>query len=118
MSCLNHVTELYKMVNIPEKDWKYLRSVQADLLSSLCERINRRAMEILQSVELSESEKYRALFQHLEDADQIIGKCFDDWRRSTIRLKIIALYLNNLLTEEHLIRLSEETKQLIRNVTQ
>jgi hypothetical protein len=46
---------------IPEKDWKYLRSIQADLLSSLCERINLRATEILQSAKLSDLEKYRAL---------------------------------------------------------
>jgi hypothetical protein len=35
--------------SVPEKDWKYLRSVHAELLSTMYERINLKAMEILQS---------------------------------------------------------------------
>ena len=99
----------------PEKDWKYLRSVQTDLLTTLFERINSKAMEILQA-ELSESDKYRALFHHIQNADKSVAQCFDDWRRSNIKLKLIALYHHNLLTEEHIEHLTDETKDLIRKI--
>ena len=99
---------------IPEKDWKYLRSIQPGLLSSLCERINRKALDILKSRELPESEKYRKLFQHVQASDEIVARCFDDWRRSNIHLKIIALCQNNLLREEHLRCMSAETREPVR----
>ncbi|HAM53343.1 MAG TPA: hypothetical protein DCP92_22610 [Nitrospiraceae bacterium] len=103
---------------IPEKDWKYLKNIRVGLLSSLCERINNNAMEILQSVELSSCEKYRALFQHIEDSNKIVAQCFDDWRRSNIWLKVAELNRNNVLTEEHVRHLSEETRQRIKRMNQ
>jgi len=103
-------------MTVPEKDWKYLRSVQAVLLTSLGKRINSKAIAILQSTELSEIEKYRALFRHIQDSDKIVAECFDDWRRSNIWFKLIALYHHNLLTEDHLRDLTNETKDLLENV--
>ena len=102
---------------IPEIDWKYLRSVQAELLSSLCERINGKAMKILQSAEMSEHDKYRALYQHMLNSDKTVAECFDDWRRSTIRLKLVMLHRNSLLTGKHIRHLSDETKTFLKNVT-
>ena len=103
---------------IPEKDWKYLRSVQSELLSSLCERINRKAMEILGSVEESECNKYKKLYQHILDSDEIIAKCFDDWRRSNIRLKVFMLHSHGLLTGENMRHLSDATKNHLARIEQ
>lgn len=103
---------------IPEIDWKYLRSVQSELLSSLCERINRKAMEILRSGEMSEYEKYKKLYQHMLDSDELVAKCFDDWRRSNIRLKVVMLHSNSLLTEENMRHLSDETKNILNSINQ
>ena len=98
---------------IPEKDWRYLRSVQADMLSCLCERINRKAMEILGSAKESECNKYKKLYRHMRDSDEIVAQCFDDWRRSTIWLKLFMLHSQGLLTEEIMRHLSDETKNLL-----
>jgi hypothetical protein len=98
---------------IPEKDWKYLRSVQTELLSSLCERINRKSIEILGSAEESECNKYKKLYRHILDSDEFVAKCFDDWRRSNIRLKLFVLHSHGLLTEENMRHLSDETKNLL-----
>jgi hypothetical protein len=87
---------------IPDMDWKYLRSVQSELFSSLCERINLKVMKILQSGEMSEHDKCRALYQHMLDSDKIVADCLDDWRRSNIRLKVVMLHRNRLLTEENM----------------
>jgi hypothetical protein len=101
---------------VPEKDWQYLRSVQSELLSSLCKKINQKSMEILGSEEMSERDKYKALYQHILDSDEIVAKCFDDWRRSTIDQKVLLLYHNSLLTDEHIEHLSHDTKNLLKSM--
>jgi hypothetical protein len=103
-------------VAISEMDWKYLRSVQSEMLSSFCKKLNREAMEILQSGEMSEHDKYKTLCQHIQDSDDIIANCFDDWRRSNILLKIMAILRTGFLTEEHMQHLSDETKTLLRSM--
>ena len=103
---------------ISEIDWKYLRSVQSELLFSLCERINRKAMEILRSGEMSERDKYKNLYQHILHSDKIVANCFDDWRRSNIRLKVVMLHRNSLLTEENMRHLSDETKDILKSINQ
>jgi len=101
---------------IPETDWKYLRSVQSEMLSSLCKKINEEAMEILRSEEMAERDKYKELYQHMLASDEIVAKCFDDWRRSTIHQKVIMLYHNSLLTDEHIRHLSADTKDLLKSM--
>lgn len=99
---------------IPEIDWKYLRSVQSELLAALCERINQKAAKILGAPKMSEPDKFKALYQHIVDSDDLVAQCFDDWRRSNLRLKVVMLHRNGLLTEKHLLHLSAETKHLLR----
>jgi hypothetical protein len=99
--------------SIPEKDWKYLRSIEAELLSDLCRKINQSAAEILCSEYGSEHEKYLTLYKHVEASDGIIADCFDDWRRSTLWLKLPLLRRHNLLMAEHIINLSEASRELL-----
>ncbi len=101
-------------VAIPEMDWKYLRSIQSGMLSTFCEKVNRKALEILRSGEMSELDKYKALYKHIRDSDDIIAQCFDDWRRSNILLKAMALRRNGLLTEEHLRHLPLCDSEVVR----
>jgi hypothetical protein len=103
---------------ILEKDWKYLSRVQPEMLSALCGRINRKAMEILGSDKTSEHEKYLALYRYLQDADRIVGDCFNDWRRSTIWLTVGILRRHGLLTEEHVQHLTDETQDLLKTFSQ
>ncbi len=104
--------------SISEKDWKYLRKIQPEMLSSLCARINREARVLLESHAESEHEKYRNLYQHVKNSDRIVASCFDDWRRSTIRLKIPVLRREGLLTDEHLNQMSDEIKDILKMLSQ
>jgi hypothetical protein len=101
------------MNNIPESDWKYLRNLKAELLNTLCKRINEEAAEIATDSPSSQHEKFLRLFSHVMEKNQIIADCFDDWRRSNIFLKLLLLEQYQLLTEEHISRLSEETRAKI-----
>ena len=98
---------------IPEKDWKYLRKINRDMLNTLCYRINKQSVSIIQNPDKTEHEKYLELYTHILDSDEIVARCFNDWRRSNIEIKISQLLLENLLTEEHIQNLSDETQKLI-----
>ena len=95
---------------IPERDWKYMRSIQQDLLSEVATSINHRSAEILSGDVPSELEKHRMLYQRILESDRVIAECFDDWRRSSIIRKILALHRHGLLRQEYIENLSEHTQ--------
>lgn len=103
---------------IPERDWKFMNRIQPEMLSTLCGRINRKAMEILGSDKTSEHEKYLALYRYLEGADRIVADCFNDWRRSTLWFTMGMLRRHHLLTEEHIQHLTEETQDVLKTLSQ
>lgn len=98
------------MNDIPERDWKYLRSAKSELIETLCKRINDEASHIISDPSFGEHEKFLRLFRHLREKNEIVADCFDDWRRSNILLKLLRLREHRLLTEEHASRLSAETQ--------
>lgn len=104
------------MNNIPESDWKYLRSLKDELLNTLCRRINDEASRIITDSPSSQHERFLRLFKHVLKKNQIIADCFDDWRRSNIILKVVSLRQQRLLTEEHISKLSQETRQKINDL--
>jgi len=99
--------------SIPEKDWKYLRSIEAELLSELCRKINHGSAEILLSESGSEHEKYLKLYRHIKASDVIVADCFNDWRRSNLWFKLPLLRRHNLLTDEHMSNLSDASRELL-----
>lgn len=98
----------------PERDWKYMKKVKEELLADLCKQINGQAMDILKSEANSERERYGRLYRHVHGSDGIIADCFDDWRRSTLLMKLIALQRHGLLTPDHMQNLSEETQKRLK----
>lgn len=101
------------MRSIPERDWKYIRSIEKELLAELCGRINRDALEIMQAPEVGEHERYLRLYRHYRESDKIVANCFDGWRRSDIVLKLLLIRKHKLLSAEMVANLSEETRELL-----
>ena len=93
------------MNDIPERDWKYLRSIKRELLEALCKRINDEALRIVTDPSPSQHEKFLRLYNHLMEENEVVAECFDDWRRSNILDKLLALRRRRLLTDEHVSRL-------------
>lgn len=101
-------------MSLPERDWKYLRSIEPELLDALCRRINLQASEILSSPEYhSEHSKYLALYRHIECSDKIVADCFNGWRRSDISFRTRLLHKHKLLTGDHISKLSEEARKIL-----
>ena len=110
-----HLLYREMMKSIPERDWKYLSSVKGDMLETLCERINDEVCRIVADQASSQHERFLRLHGHLIKGDEVVARCFDDWRRSNILEKLVALYRHRLLTNEHLARLSRETWEMLRH---
>lgn len=102
--------------SFPERDWKQLRKFNPEMLNTLCLRINKQAESIIQSSDKSEHEKYLDLYKHIQDSDDVVARCFNDWRRSNITMKISNLLADGLLTDDHIQKLSDETKELIERL--
>ena len=97
-----------------EKDWKYLKRIKDEMLSTYCFGVNKKVAEIVYSTIGSEHSKYRALYKYLHEADEVLGLCFNDWRRSSIAERVFNLHAHGLLKEEHLARLSEVARSFIK----
>ena len=100
--------------SISERDWKYMRTIHDDLLATLCERINSQSEVILKQGRNTPHKTYLDLYRHIQDSDDIIARCFNDWRRSTLQMKISALHEYGLLTDAQIQKLSPETQERLK----
>ena len=101
------------MKEIPERDWKFLGSIKAEMLEELSGRIVEDIRKILERADISQNEKRREIYGLVHDRDRIIAACFDDWRRSTLIERCWALRRYGLLEEPRLKQLHPETQERI-----
>jgi hypothetical protein len=47
-----------------------------------------------------------------------MADCFNDWRRSNIYLKLLLLHKHRLLADEHIAKLSDETRELLNRFSE
>jgi hypothetical protein len=99
-----------------ERDWKYMRSLKDELLHALCERINRQAVVIVESEKGDPHERYAKLYEHVLASGKIVAKCFDEWRRSKLWMKVLALRNHGLLSEEQIQNLSESARECLARI--
>ena len=101
------------MWEIPERDWRYLRSLHDEMLEELSRRINDEVRRVLARADLSENEKRGKAYEIVRKRDRIVADCFDDWKRSRIIERCWSLRKHGLLKPEHLEKLTPETQKAI-----
>lgn len=62
-------------------------------------------------------ETFLRLYSYINDQNEVMADCFNDWRRSNILAKLSHLRRHGLLTDEHLARLSAETRERVTRQT-
>ena len=102
---------------IPEKDWKYLRKIEPEMLATLCSSINDQSKAILNTIDKSDHDKYLELYNHIKQSDKIIADCFNDWRRSNVWVKIQHLKYHDLLTDKYLNGLSDQCRAILVTIS-
>ncbi len=102
------------MDDIPERDWRYLRSIQTEMLEELSRRINDEVRTVLAQTAVSEKEKRGKIYGVVQDRDKVVAECFDDWRRSRALERCWSLRKHGLLKPEHIANLTPETQSAIK----
>jgi len=99
---------------IPERDWKTMKMASQNLLETFYKRINQQAIAILKEDTSSEHEKYLKLSRLMQNSNRIVGECFNDWHRSTLMVRLLALQHHGLLSPDLVDQLTEETKKTLK----
>lgn len=102
------------MRDLPEADWKYMKRLKPELLNELCEQSNAAVIAILQQTTGTPHERYLKAFECIHEYDDIIAECFDDWRRSKLILRISSLVAHQLISDEQLTGLTDETRAIVQ----
>ena len=100
--------------SIPERDWKHMRSIHDEILAALCGRINSQSEAILKQGRDTPHKTYLDLYRHMQKSDDVIANCFNDWRRSTLQIKLSALHEHGLLADAQIMKLSPETQERLK----
>lgn len=99
------------MSDIPEADWKHIRALQPLLINRLCARINARVGRIINDPALTHHERFLTMFTAIREENQKVAWAFDDWRRSTIRMRIIEIHRQGLFEPGEIAGLSDAMRQ-------
>jgi hypothetical protein len=104
------------MSDIKESDWKYMRNLKKTLLDRLCNRIldNLQAESNVQKREPDVHQQYLKVYQLIKKWDKMIADCFDDWSRGNLIFNILFLIKYQVITNEEIEQLSDETKERIK----
>jgi len=100
--------------DIPERDWKKLKSIKDQALETACERILERVQSLIKSRDDGSHKTYLKLWRLMEDEDEQISLMFDDVKRSTGLYKLGVWKLNGILSQKDFDDLSKETQQRVK----
>ena len=99
--------------DIPEKDWKKLRSLKDSALNIACERIFEKIKNLTVSRGAENHKYYLKLWKLMRVEDKEISLMFDDLKRSTAIFKLAMWKKNGILSKESFDELSKETQEHI-----
>ena len=99
--------------DIPEKDWKKLRSLKDSALNIACERIFEKIKKLIVSRGAENHKYYLKLWKLMRGEDKEISLMFDDLKRSTAIFKLAMWKKNGILSQESFDELSKETQEHI-----
>jgi hypothetical protein len=102
---------------ISEPDWRLLRELKPVALDRFCRRVLEEIAQISSDAGRSSHERYLAVYQLVERRDRELAETFNDLCRASALVRLAAMRLRGLLTEEELARFSPETRDFLRPLT-
>jgi hypothetical protein len=101
-------------MNFPEQDWKLLSRLKPVALDRLCQRILAETQALVTAATEGEHHRaYLALYRYIQEQDQLVADCFNDWRRSQALLLLMYWRKQRLLTNEEFAGFSAETRTAV-----
>ena len=100
--------------DFPESDWKILSRLKPLALDRLCQRILQKSGGfIARAKEGGYHSAYLDLYKYIQNSDETVANCFNDWRRSQALNLLIHWRSENLLTEEEFADFSLNTRTIV-----
>lgn len=98
---------------IPEADWKALNGIRANILNNACLRALHKIDRIIKGNNEQPHQSFLQIWDVIHDQNEIIGRCFDDLRRSNATLKMAEMLRSRLMTSADLEVFTPKTKEHI-----
>ena len=99
---------------ISESDWKLFRHLQQIALERFCQRVLTEVTRLASDTKKTSHERYLAVFNRIEKRNGEMADAFDNPRRSTALLQLIAIQSHQLLTEDEMSGFSSETRAVVK----
>lgn len=101
---------------IKESDWKIFKVLRPLALQRYCEKVMGDVDRIISDTGRDSHERYIEMYKIVHDRDKKLAQMFDGFSRSKAVFQLVMYYENNLLDDEELARLSNETREKILSI--
>lgn len=101
---------------IPERDWRELKRVRAELLERFCARVLEEVAAAARGTGGTAHERYLRVSKLIDERDDELAGAFNDFRRSTAEMQLFTMRRIGLLTDDDLDGFSEETRERVRKI--
>jgi hypothetical protein len=97
---------------IAESDWRHFRKLHPIAVERYCTGVLKEAAEFGSDTSRSAQQRYVALYRLMQQRDREITRLFDDMRRSTAVICILAIHARGLFSAAEFAGFSEEIQAL------
>jgi len=98
---------------IAESDWRLFRQLHPVALERFCKRIVNEVECTKADETKSFHQRYLDIYKTIEHGEKDLAAMFNDLRRSTALMQIVAIYRHGLITETELSGFSQEVHNVI-----
>jgi hypothetical protein len=98
---------------IKESDWKIFKELQPFALQRYCEGIMEEVGQIISDTKRDSHERYIEMYKIVRDGDKKLAQMFDHFSRSKALFQLVLYYGDNLINDEELSQLSEDSRERI-----
>lgn len=101
---------------IKESDWKTFKELRPLALQRYCKQVLGDVDKIIHDSEGDAHERYIEMYNIVRDGDKKLAQMFDGFSRSKALSQLVMYYAHDLLDDEEIARLSEETQKRINAI--
>jgi hypothetical protein len=102
-------------VTINESDWKIFRQQREVALERFCQRVLSEIDRLSSDAQKTSHERYLAIYNHIKQRDEELALAFNNPRRSIAMQQLVCIQSHQLLTEEEILRFSQETLDVVKD---
>ena len=99
-----------------EPDWKRFKPLRKLAIERFCNGVLKEAAASTESTEGTAHERYRELYQLMDERDKEIVQLFDPHTRSRAVMQLVGLCQMWLVTEEELTVFSDDLQERVRSL--